>query len=105
MSFGDDYVYAFVWEGHSMYEPMSEYVQRVSSFRDLFVSQWLHYFTGNGRTVSHTIIQLFLWMGKNVFNFFNAFVSVLLVMEIYWCVNKGEITVDFKLSRLCWIFF
>lgn len=59
MCFGDDYVYAFIWEGHPMYEPMSEQVRRLSSFYDLFVSQWSHYYTGNGRTVSHTIAQFF----------------------------------------------
>lgn len=103
--FGDDYVYSFVWEGHSMFEPMSEQAQRLSSFHDLLVSQWSHYLTGNGRAVSHTIAQFFLWMGKDVFNIINAFISVLLIMEIYWCANKGTVTFDFKISRLIFIFF
>jgi len=103
--FGDDYVYAFIWEGHSMYEPMSEQVRRLSSFHDLLVSQWSHYFTGNGRAISHTIAQFFLWMGKDIFNMFNALISVLLIMEIYWCANKGVVTLDFKISRLGFIFF
>ena len=105
MCFGDDYVYAFIWEGHSMYEPMSEQVRRLSSFHDLLVSQWSHYFTGNGRAISHTIAQFFLWMGKGIFNIFNALISVLLIMEIYWCANKGVVTLDFKISRLIFIFF
>jgi len=103
--FGDDYVYSFVWEGHSMFIPMSEQVQRLSSFHDLFVSQWSHYFTGNGRAVSHTIAQFFLWMGKDIFNIFNALISVLLIMEIYWCANKGIITLAFKMGRFSFIFF
>ena len=41
--FGDDYVYSFVWEGHSMFIPISEHAQRLSSFHDLLVSQWSHY--------------------------------------------------------------
>ncbi len=105
MAFGDDYVYSFVWEGHSMFEPMSEKVRRLASFHDLLVSQWSHYFTGNGRTVSHTIVQSFLWMGKDVFNFFNALIPVLLIMEIYWCANRGMVTFDFKIARLAFIFF
>ncbi len=88
-----------------MFLPMSEQVQRLSSFHELFVSQWSHYFTGNGRAVSHTIAQFFLWMGKDVFNIFNALISVVLIMEIYWCANKGIITLDFKIGRLCFIFF
>lgn len=104
MSFGDDYVYSFIWEGHPMYEPMSEQVRRLSSFYDLFVSQWSHYNTGNGRTVSHTIAQFFLWRGKGIFNICNALIAVLLIMEIYWCANKGVITIDCKIGRLAWIF-
>ena len=105
LCFGDDYVYSFVWEGHSMFEPMSEQVRRLSSFRDLLVSQWSHYLTGNGRAVSHTIAQFFLWMGKDIFNMFNTLVSVLLVIEIYWCANKGKVIFNFQTGRLVFIFF
>ena len=105
MCFGDDYVYSFVWEGHPMYEPLSEQARRLTSFQDLFLSQWSHYFTGNGRTVSHIIAQFFLWRGKGIFNIFNALVAVLLIMEIYWCANKGVITLNFKNSRLVFAFF
>lgn len=104
MSFGDDYVYSFVWEGHPMYEPMSVQVQRLSSINDLIVSQWSHYFTGNGRTVSHIIAQLFLWLGKDIFNVFNALIAVLLILEIYWCSNRGVVTFKIKPGRLIWAF-
>ena len=103
--FGDDYVYSFVWEGHSMFEPMSEQAQRLSSFHDLFASQWSHYFTGNGRAISHTIVQFFLWIGKDIFNIFNSLIAVLLIMEIYWCSNKGVVTFDFKIGSLVLAFF
>lgn len=88
-----------------MFVPMSKHARRLSSFQDLLLSQWSHYLTGNGRAVSHTIAQFFLWMGKDVFNVFNALISVLLIMEIYWCANKGTVTFDFKISRLVFIFF
>ena len=83
LAFGDDYVYSFIWEGHSLYEPLSEKAVRVTSWKDLFDSQKLHYFTWSGRIVNHTLEQFFLWMGKSVFNICNAFVSLLLVTEIY----------------------
>lgn len=105
MAFGDDYVYSFVWQGHSEFEPLTETSARVSSLHDLFISQLSHYFTWSGRTISHTIAQFFLWMGKDVFNYFNALISVMLIAEIYWCANKGTVTLDFKLRRLCWILF
>lgn len=87
-----------------MFLPMSEHARRLSSFQDLLISQWLHYLTGNGRTVSHTIAQFFLWIGKDIFNIFNALISVLLIMELYWCANKGIVSFDFITGRLVFIF-
>ena len=37
-SIGDDYVYSFIWEGHSLYVPLSEDARRVQSFGDIFKS-------------------------------------------------------------------
>lgn len=105
MSFGDDYVYSFIWQGHSMETPLTEDAVRVLSWRDLFISQWSHYFTWGGRAVGHTFAQFFLWMGKDVFNLFNALSCVVLIAEIYWCSNKGKLNLDFNQGRICWIFF
>lgn len=105
MSFGDDYVYSFIWEGHSLYEPLSENALRISSWKDLFTSQVLHYFTWSGRIVNHTLAQFFLWSGKDIFNVCNALISLLLVSEIYWCANKGIVTVKVKTGMLCGVFF
>ena len=105
LSFGDDYVYSFIWEGHSLYEPLSENAIRISSWKDLFTSQVLHYFTWSGRIVNHTLAQFFLWSGKDIFNVCNALISLLLVSEIYWCANKGIVTVKVKTGMLCGVFF
>ncbi len=105
MAFGDDYVYSFIWQGHSEYEPLIDPVVRVSSLNDLQVSLWRHYFTWSGRTVSHFLTQFFLWLGKDVFNIFNSLISLLLVIEIYWCMNKGVVSLNFKTAWICWIFF
>ena len=105
MSFGDDYLYSFIWQGKPMSEPLSENAVRVASWHDIFVSQWSHYFTWGGRTVAHVLVQFFLWMGKPVFNFFNAFISAVLIAEIYWCINKGRFTFNFQAKTICWIFF
>ena len=98
MAFGDDYLYSFIWQGKPMYEPLSENAIRIASWHDLFISQWSHYFTWSGRTVNHTIAQFFLWMGKDIFNVFNAFISVLLIVEIYFAIHKGEINLNFKIK-------
>ena len=105
MSFGDDYVYSFIWQGHSEYAPLTEDAVRVASLRDLCASQWSHYFTWSGRTVSHVIAQFFLWIGKNTFNIFNALISVLLITEIYWISHKGNVTACFNLGTLGFISF
>lgn len=105
MAFGDDYLYSFIWQGKPMFIPLSESAVRVSSWHDLFVSQWSHYFTWSGRTVNHTIAQLFLWMGKDTFNFFNALISTVLIVEIYFAIHKGKVTVNIEPKELVMIFF
>lgn len=105
MAFGDDYVYSFVWQGQPEFVPLPEAAVRVSTVHDLLISQWSHYFTWSGRTISHIIAQFFLWKSKGLFNVFNALISVLLIVEIYWCSNKGIMTLNFKLRILFWIFF
>lgn len=105
ISFGDDYVYSFIWTGQSIYEPLPENVSRVASWQDLIRSQWSHYFTWGGRTVAHVLAQFFLWKGKALFNIANTLISVLLVFELYWCINKGKITFQFESRTIIWIFF
>ena len=105
MSFGDDYVYSFIWSGHSLYEPLPENIQRIASWNDLLKSQWAHYFTWSGRTVAHFLAQFFLWKGKTIFNIINTFISILLIFEIYWCIEKGKINFRFNPRTIIWIFF
>ena len=105
MSFGDDYLYSFVWQGHSMFTPLTEDATRVSSLQDLFASQWSLYLTWGGRIVGQMLTQIFVWIGKDIFNIINAFVGVLLVAEVYWCINKGVVGLNFKPTMIWWIFF
>lgn len=105
LGFGDDYLYSFVWQGSAMNVPLPANAVRVSSFSDLLASQWSHYLTWGGRSVAHTIAQFFLWKGKGIFNFVNAFVGTLLVAEIYWCIQKGNVFFSFEPKKVFWIFF
>ncbi len=105
LSYGDDYIYSFVWEGWRMMEPLPEQVQRVAGWGDLLRSQWSHYFTWGGRTVAHTLAQFFLWQGKALFNVCNALMAVLLVLLIYWISDEGRVGLDLVPSRVAWIFF
>ena len=59
-SAGDDYVYSFMWEGHSMYEPLSSDARRIASFQDIAVSAWSYFLTWGGRIVAQAMAMFFL---------------------------------------------
>lgn len=105
MSTGDDCLYAFIWQGHSMFTPLSEDAVRVASLYDLLISQCSLYLTWGGRVIGQTLVQLFAWQGKGLFNALNALIGTLLVVEIYWCSSKGNMHSDFRPGVVCWIFF
>ena len=102
LSFGDDYVYAFKWPGHPMFTPLPETAERISGFGDLLESQWLHYFTGNGRVPAHFLVQFFVWQNKFLFDLMNSFVFLFLIFEIYWLSCKGKISLKGLKPGVLW---
>lgn len=44
----------------------------IDSLGEVFRSQYLHYFTTNGRSVVHTLAQILLWVGKPALNIING---------------------------------
>lgn len=105
MSFGDDYVYAFIWPGYPMFTPLPETAARVSGFGDILESQWLHYFTGNGRAPAHFFAQFFIWQGNFSFDLANSAVFIILILEIYWISCKGKVSLkELKPGALWGIF-
>ena len=108
MSYGDDYLYSFVWDGSNgwnMSQPLPEHAKRVESFADIFESQYSHYFTWGGRVPAHILVQFFLWQGKALFNVANAAIFLLLLLEIAWLSMGGRVTMKIPAKRLAWIFF
>lgn len=105
LPFGDDYLYAFKWQGNPMFVPLTEEAVRITSWHDLFASQLSFYLTWSGRVINNTLAQLFVWAGKDAFNICNAMVCTLLIMEIYWCINRGKVTTAFHSGMHFWIFF
>ncbi len=87
----DDYSYAFIWNGEGggniAYGITGDF-QRVTSFYDIAVSQWSHYFTWGGRTVAHCLIQFFVWIGKPFFDIANTLIFVLLILLIHWLAKS-----------------
>ena len=89
---GDDFSYAFIWDGEHWGNLMDNIGprERINSLYDIFVSQWSHYFTWGGRTPSMIFIQFFAWVGKVWFDLANTAVFVLLMLVLYW-LAIGEV--------------
>ena len=66
--------------------------KRISSIIDIFDYQVWHYFNWGGRTVAHTLAQIFLVFPKAVFNILNSFIYTVLIYLIYLhgCFNKNN---------------
>ena len=58
--------------------------KRITCIYDIFISQIAHYQTMNGRSITHFLAQLFLYLGKPTFNIINSFVFILLIYLIYF---------------------
>ena len=88
---GDDYSYAFIWNGEELGNLLDDIGprERIHSFYDIIVSQWSHYFTWGGRTPSMIFIQLFAWLGKIWFDLANTFVFTVMMLVLYW-LSMGE---------------
>lgn len=107
---GDDHIYSFVWEGHSMYVPLSEDARRIDSFSDILASGYSYYMTWGGRVIAQMLAMFFLWVGRPWFNLAMAGGILLLLFSIQWIVHEGRITLtlrpfDILITFLCfWSF-
>ena len=68
----DDYDFMFSWATG----------EKIAGFADVLRSQMVHYQIWGGRML-HVFTQLFLYLGKDVFNVANTVMFMLLLMEIY----------------------
>lgn len=102
---GDDYVYAFIWDMPSEFDPLPEDAQRVEDFSGLLASQWSHYLNRGGRTIAHVLAQCFIWQGKGFFNICNALITMLLLLEIHWLTQWGKVSSSLKWQWHWWFFF
>lgn len=80
---GDDYVYSFVYQT----------TDRLSSLKDVFESQYLHYFAWGGRSVVHVIGQaLLLTNNPVIIDIINSSAFLLYIYLIYWHITRGRET-------------
>ncbi|SDC00165.1 hypothetical protein SAMN04487864_101382 [Succiniclasticum ruminis] len=102
----DDYFVAFVWpEGVGINGTLPTDARKVSSLSDVLESLKVYYFVWGGRIPGQSFITIFSWWGKVFFNFVNAFMTVLLIAEIYWITHEGKISLNFIPAYVMWIFF
>lgn len=80
----DDYDFIYSWSTG----------EKVSGFADVIRSQMVHYQIWGGRML-HVFTQFFLYLGKDVFNFANTIVFMLLLLEIYVLARPAQ-------RRFCW---
>ena len=109
--YADDITYAFIWDTHEYGGSVSDNIgklERVNSFTDILISQWTHYFHWGGRTVAHTIVQFFSWIGNSYFDLINVIVFcalVILIFKIGTGLPLRELNKKFLLFILFAIYF
>jgi hypothetical protein len=102
----DDYFISFIWsEGMRINGMLPEDAKKVCSFSDVFESLKAYYFIWGGRIPGQTFMTIFAWWGKEYFNVVNSFMTVFLIMEIYWISHEGKVSFDFNYKYIFWIFF
>lgn len=86
---GDDYYYQFFFERD--HTPLGLNNPRsIENIGDVFVSQYNHYFTYNGRTIAHVLVQIFCGLlGKTWFSIFNGFAYIVLILSVVYLVKSN----------------
>ncbi len=81
-----DYHYIFADDGRKVTETL------VSSVGDIITSMKAHYYTMNGRIITHSLVQLIMMLeNKPLFNVLNSLVYVLFTFVIYkHCIGKSK---------------
>ena len=73
--YSDDFMYKYV-----LNNGLPDYAQPIKNISDIIKSQIDHYFTWNGRTMTHIMVQFVTGLlGKNIFNLLNTVIFCLFV--------------------------
>lgn len=105
---GDDYSYAFIWDGShagNLMDGIGER-QRITSLADIAASQWSHYFTWGGRVPALFAVQFFAWQGNGpglLFDVANTAFFVLLVLVLFWLAAGRIEHVRSSRAGLLWL--
>ena len=83
----DDYDYSFSWATG----------KRLAGVADIVASQAAHYAMWGGRSVTHFLAQLFLYLGKPVFNIANTLMYLCLLLEICLLGKRQGEGIDWRM--------
>ena len=83
----DDYDYSFSWATGG----------RLAGIKDILASQQAHYAMWGGRSVTHFLAQLFLYLGKPVFNIANTLMYLCLLLEICLLGRRRGEGIDWRM--------
>ena len=86
----DDYDYSFSWATG----------ERLAGLGDIAASQAAHYRLWGGRSVVHFLAQLFLYLGKPVFNLMNTAMYLLLLLEMTVLAGKRGRGCDWRMPLI-----
>ena len=92
----DDFVYTFIFATSTP----------VMSFGDIVTSQISYYMTWGGRVVAETLTQLFMFLGKDVFNVANSLCYIVFCLAVYFLAVGRRIRFELVLltTILVWFF-
>lgn len=65
--------------------------KKINSIMDVLNYQWWHYFNWGGRTIAHTIAQVFLLFPKYIFSIVNALIYITLIYLIYLHIRGSRV--------------
>lgn len=88
---GDDVQYGYIFTQECENPLDDENPQKISTFGDVLESQYNHWFTYNGRTVAHIIVQAFCGLaGQTAFAVCNGLMWALLVLLLFRLATGGR---------------
>ncbi|WP_303871827.1 DUF6056 family protein [Acetobacterium wieringae] len=92
----DDFVYTFIFGTSTP----------VMSFGDIVTSQISYYMTWGGRVVAETLTQIFMFLGKDVFNVANSLCYIVFCLAVYFLAMGRKIRFELLLltTILVWFF-
>ena len=77
-----------MWNDEFAYSFIGGTDKKVSGFIDIIKSRYYYFQNWTGRNIIHFIVQLFCWLGKDVFNMFNTLVFFIYLISIFLITDK-----------------